>query len=151
MAGVETTLDELKARSRRLYEEVIGRGNLGAADEILAPGCVSHGPGIPSAVGTDGIKRQALLLRTAMPDLRATLNGQLGEGDQVTSRWTGSGTHTGVLALPMGPPVAATGRSITFEEIRIDRFADGLIVESWFIPDRMSLWQQLGLIPVPGA
>jgi predicted ester cyclase len=34
-------------------------------------------------------------------------------------------------------------------EIRIDRFENGRIVESWFIPDRYSLWQQLDLIPRP--
>jgi hypothetical protein len=39
------------------------------------------------------------------------------------------------------------GRSISFDEIRIDRHADGRIVESWWIPDRFTPWQQLGLIP----
>jgi len=144
------SLDGNKALSRRLYEEVFGHGNLAAADEILAEGCVSHGPGSPPAVGADGIKRQAALLRTAMPDLRVTLNDQLAENDRVASRWTGGGTHTGQLVMPTGA-VAASGRSISFDEIRIDRFADGRIVESWFIPDRMSLWQQLGLLPAPGA
>jgi hypothetical protein len=28
-----------------------------------------------------------------------------------------------------------------------DRHAGGKIVESWFIPDRFTLWQQLGLMP----
>ena len=34
----------------------------------------------PGKVGTEGIKRQALLLRTAMPDLRVVLNDQVAEG-----------------------------------------------------------------------
>ena len=144
------SLEGNKALSRRLYEEVFGNGNLAAADEILSEGCVSHGPGAPPAVGTDGIKRQAALLRTAMPDLRVTLNDQLAENDRVASRWACGGTHTGRLVMPTGA-VAASGRTISFDEIRIDRFADGRIVESWFIPDRMSLWQQLGLLPAPGA
>jgi predicted ester cyclase len=139
-----------KALSRRLYEEVFGRGNLAAADEVLAQDCLSHGPGVPPGVGTEGIKRQALLLRTAMPDLRVVLNDQVAEGDRVVSRWTGIGTHSGPLALPTGT-VDGTGRSISFDEIRIDRFAAGRIVESWFIPDRMTLWQQLGLMPAPAS
>lgn len=81
-----------------------------------------------------------------MPDLRAILNDQFGHGDRVVSRWTGSGTHTGPLNLPSGP-VEGTGRSISFDEIRIDRHANGRIVESWWIPDRFTLWQQLGLLP----
>ncbi len=35
-----------------------------------------------------------------------------------------------------------TGNPISFEEVRIDRYANGKIVKSWFIPDRMTLWQQ---------
>lgn len=140
--------EEHKATSRRLYEEVFGRGNLVAADEILDAQAVSHGPGTPPNVGSDQIKRQAMLLRTAMPDLQVILNDQLAEGDRVASRWTGRGTHTGQLNL-MGTSVAPTGREIVFDEIRIDRYAGGRIVESWFIPDRMTLWQQLGLLPTP--
>src|SRR5262249_52016622 len=89
--------------SRRRIDAVFGRGNLDAADEILAAHSVSHGPGAPPVVGTDGIKAQATLLRTALPDLRTTLQDQLADGDRVASRWTGSGTHTGMLTLPSGP------------------------------------------------
>jgi predicted ester cyclase len=140
-------LDDNKALARRLYEEVFGRGNLEAADEIMDAGCISHGPGAPPETGTDGIKRQAVLLRSAIPDLKASLEDQFGEDDRVASRWRGTGIHTGPLNLPTGA-VAASGRPIAFDEIRIDRFAGGRIVESWFIPDRMTLWQQLGLLPV---
>ena len=135
-------------RSRRLYEEIFGRGNYGAADELMAADVVSHGAGSPPVLGTEGIKSQAALLRTAIPDLRATLHDQFGHHDRVVSRWTGSGTHSGPLTLPAGT-VAGTGRSISFDEIRIDRHARGRIVESWWIPDRFTLWQQLGLLPAP--
>jgi hypothetical protein len=33
--------------------------------------------------------------------------------------------------------------------MRIDRYVDGQIVEPWFLPDRMTLWRQLGLFPAP--
>jgi predicted ester cyclase len=137
-----------KERSRRLYEEVFGQGNYAAADDLMAVGIVNHGPGSPPVLGTEGIKRQAALLRMAIPDLRATLNDQFGHHDRVVSRWTGSGTHSGPLTLPTGT-VDGTGRSIFFDEIRIDRHASGRIVESWWIPDRFTLWQQLGLLPAP--
>ena len=142
------SLDENKALARRLYEEVFGRGNLDAADAILAGDCVSHGPGMQATAGTESIKRQAMLLRTAIPDLWVTLHEQVAEGDRVASRWTGSGTHSGPLMMPAGT-VPPTGRRIAFDEIRIDRCVGGRIVESWFIPDRMGLWQQLGLLPGP--
>ena len=62
-----------KAQSRRLYEEVFGRGNYHVADQILADHHVSHGPGTPPASGSASIKRQAQLLRTALPDLAVEL------------------------------------------------------------------------------
>lgn len=139
-----------KALSKRLYEEVFGRGNLEVADEILAEDCVSHGAGAPPTAGSAQIKRQATLLRTAIPDLNVTLNDQLAEGDRVASRWTGSGTHNGQIVLPTGP-LPATGNLVSFDELRIDRYSEGRIVESWFIPDRMTLWTQLGLLPASGT
>lgn len=139
-----------KLASRRLYEEVFERGNLAAADELMSQDAINHGPGAPPTRGTEQIKRQAMLLRRAMPDLKAILNDQLVDGDRVASRWTGSGTHTGELSTPAGA-VPPTGRVVTWDEIRIDRFAGGRIVESWFIPDRLSMWQALGLIPTPGS
>ena len=137
-----------KKRSRRLYEEVFGNGNYAMADDLMAAGVVNHGPGSAPVPGTEGIKRQAALLRTAIPDLRAVLNDQFGHDDRVVSRWTGSGTHSGPLELPTGT-VQGTGSSVSFEEIRIDRHDGGQIVESWWIPDRFTLWQQLGLLPAP--
>jgi predicted ester cyclase len=142
------TGEENKELARRLYFEVFGVGNLAAADEILAPDCISHAADQPPRIGTDGIKAQAALLRSAIPDLVTTLEDQVAEGDRVASRWTGSGTHTGELRMP-GLVVPPTGRPIRFGEIRIDRIDNGRIVESWFIPDRLTLWQQLGLIPAP--
>ncbi len=141
-------LDRQKELAARLYLEVFGAGNLVAADEIMDPDCISHGPGMPPVAGTEPIKRQAALLRGAIPDLNLALEDQLADGDRVASRWLGSGTNTGILRLPTGD-VAPSGNGIAFGELRIDRFDGDRIVESWFLPDRLTLWQQIGLIPSP--
>lgn len=116
---------ENKELARRLYVEVFGGGNLAAADEILDAACLDHGPGMPPMVGTSLIKRQATALRGAMPDFTTMLEDQLAEGDRVASRWRGSGTFTGEFRTPAAtlPP---SGKSISFTEIRIDRFLDAL-------------------------
>jgi predicted ester cyclase len=136
-----------KALSRRLYDEVFGNGNLEAADEILGPDALSHGGGVTN-IGPEQIKRQAMLLRTAIPDLATTLKLQFADGDLVVSHWLGTGTFTGALMRPTSP-LQGSGQAIAFEELRIDRFDGGRIVESWFIPDRMTLWQQMGLVQAP--
>jgi len=146
--NVPTSIDRNKELSRRLYIEVFAAGNVDAADEIMAADCISHGPGAPPALGTDGIKLQSALLRAAIPDLTVALEAQIAEGDRVASHWLGRGSFTGQFRLP-GLALPPTGASISFNEIRIDRVLDGRIVESWFIPDRFSMWLQLGLIPAP--
>jgi len=47
--------------------------------------------------------------------------------------------------MPGGAALPPTGRRAAFEEMRIDRFEGGQIVESWFIPDRLGLIAALGL------
>jgi predicted ester cyclase len=141
-------IEDNKAAAKRLYEEIFGRGNDAAADEILTADVINHGPGVPPVVGAEPLKRQAALLRTAFPDLRVVLEQQLADGDRVASLWKASGTHTGPLNLPTGV-LEPSGVAIEFDEMRIDRFVNGRIVEAWFLPDRMTLWRQLGLFPAP--
>jgi predicted ester cyclase len=139
-------LEANKQRSERLYFEVFGDGIYAAADQLMASDILNHGPGSPPNTGTDGIKRQAQLLRTAIPDLGVELHDQIAEGDRVASRWSASGTSAGPLQLPSGT-IGPTGNHIAFDEIRIDRHSGDRIAESWWIPDRMTLWQQLGVLP----
>ena len=119
-------LDASMRRSRRLYEEIFGKGNYGVADDLMAADIVNHGPGVPPAPGTEGIKRQAALLRTAIPDLRVILNDQFGHGDRVVSRWTGSGTHAGPLNLPTGSDVDRLARRLRAVSERLEAVEDTL-------------------------
>ncbi len=113
------------------------------ADEILSADMISHGPGSPPEIGAEPIKRQAALLRDAFPDFTVALSDQFARGARVCSRWSSTGTHTSKLPLLTGP-LPATGNRIAFDEIRIDRYSDGKIVESWFMPDRFRLVQRAG-------
>jgi predicted ester cyclase len=45
--------------------------------------------------------------------------------------------------------MGGNGNPVAFDEIRIDRFENGSIVESWFIPDRLTLFQALGFTVRP--
>ena len=82
---------------------------------------------------------------TAFPDSQTTILDLFGEGDRVVARLLVSGTHKGPFA---GQP--ATGKKIEFVSIRIYRFEEDKIVESWAMQDRMGLMQQLGFIRVIG-
>jgi predicted ester cyclase len=63
---------------------------------------------------------------TGFPDYRWQLQAVVVEGDTLAARLTGHGTHTGTFE-----GVAATGRTITVQELVVYRFADGKIVQCW--------------------
>ncbi|MFN0129087.1 MAG: ester cyclase [Verrucomicrobiales bacterium] len=70
------------------------------------------------------IERLYLPFTAAFPDLRVTVQGIVAEGDDAVVRWSVTGTHAG----PFGP-VAASGRSVTFQGMTWLRFRDGKICE----------------------
>jgi predicted ester cyclase len=83
----------------------------------------------------------AILLR-GLPDLHLTIEDLIAEGDKVVMRASVTGTHQGEY---MGLP--PTGKSITYNEIFIFRFAGGRIAEMWGVVDVFSQMKQLGVIP----
>lgn len=131
-----------KTIARRLYDDVLNRGDLAAADELIAPDAVDHeaGPDGPPALET--MKGFVTALRTGFPDLRVAVEDVIAEGDLVACRTTMTGTHTGGF---MGMP--STGRAVSVPGVDFMRFRDGKVVEHWGITDQLSLLQQLGLMP----
>ena len=84
------------------------------------------------------------MLRSAFPDLNATIEDMVAEGDKVAIRITWKGTQKGDF---MGVP--PTGKSVSFGVMDIVRVAEGKCVEHWGETDFMGLMQQLGAIPAP--
>jgi predicted SnoaL-like aldol condensation-catalyzing enzyme len=127
---------------RRLIEDGFGRGDLAVVDEVIAPGCQEHQPGI--GPGPEGVKGTIRFLRSVYPDLTLTIEDTAVAGDKVWGRIRARGTHLGPL---MGQP--PTGRRIEIDVIDVCRFEDGQIVEHWGVPDRFAQLEQLGLLPRP--
>jgi steroid delta-isomerase-like uncharacterized protein len=125
---------------RRLYEELFNRGNLDAADELVASDYVRHDlrPGEAPA-GPAGQKAGAEKFRAAFADLRMDVEALVAEGDLVAARWTMLGTHTGAWG-----GIAPTGRSIRLSGVNFFRIADQKIAEIWNLRDDFGLREQLG-------
>jgi steroid delta-isomerase-like uncharacterized protein len=132
-----------KALSRRLLEEAFNAGNISVVDELVTPDFVNHDAAIPEPViGPAAAKATIEGYRTAFPDLRITIEEQIGDSEGVATRWSAKGTHEGEL---MGMP--ATGKQATVTGITIDRFVGGRIAESWTNWDTLGMLQQLGAVP----
>jgi steroid delta-isomerase-like uncharacterized protein len=126
----------------RHHDAVWSRGDLDAIDALYAPDFVGHHPGLPDWVGREGVKLAVQTIRAAFPDFQESVEDVVVEGDRVVTRFTASGTHLGALA-----GVHPTGRRMSMAEIGVFRVADGRIAEKWGVVDRLSLFQQLGVVP----
>jgi steroid delta-isomerase-like uncharacterized protein len=134
---------ETKGIARRFFEEAFNSGNLDVVDELASPEFVNHDAALPEpTVGIEAAKASIRAYREAFPDLRISIELQVAEGEYVTTRWSGRGTHQGDL---MG--MSATGKQATVTGITIDRIVDGLFVESWTNWDTLGLLVQLGAVP----
>jgi len=131
------------------FFDIFSEGKLEVADQVFDPSYQSHDAGAPPGGwprGPQGAKAVASTYRAGFPDLKYTVEDQVIQGDKIVTRWTARGTNTGSL---MGAP--PTGRSVMVTGMSIERLANGKIVETWVNFDGLGLFQQLGLIPVPGT
>jgi predicted ester cyclase len=137
--------EENKAQFRRTYEELLNRGNLDVADELVAAEFINHEAPLGRDRGPESMRGLANMLRTAFPDLHFEIEELVAEGDTVAGRLTMSGTHEGPL---MGTLPA--GRSVRQDHMHFVRFRDGKVIEHWGVRDDLGMMQQLGVIPEPG-
>src|SRR5690349_10046719 len=118
--------EELKARARRVVEEILNQGDIAVANELISPDCVHHVPGSQPAPG---------------------LGDQIAEGDQVVQRITCYGTHQGEFC-----GVRPTGEQVAFPSIEINRAgADGKFAEHWSSADLLGVLHRLSMAPAPSA
>ena len=133
--------EQHKELVQKFVDEFWNQGNLAAADKFMAPDALIHEPiaGRPA-----DLKPFAQAFRSAFPDWHSTVDEMIVEGDRVAERWMGRGTHQGEF---QGIP--PTGKRVAVPGVVFYRIAGGKIVEFRGQFDRMSLMQQLGVIPGP--
>jgi steroid delta-isomerase-like uncharacterized protein len=138
-----TQAEAHKALVRQFVDEFWSRGNLDAANDLMARDAVIHEP----VAGTpEDLKAVATAMRAAFPDWHSTVEEMIVEGDRVAERWTGRGTHRGEF---QGIP--PTGKRVVVPGVVFYRIADGKIAEFRGQFDRLSLLQQLGVAPGASA
>ncbi|MGW0199813.1 ester cyclase [Nonomuraea sp. NPDC003201] len=137
-----------EARNKETYHrfhEAVNSGDLEiiskAVDEFIHPDGRFHAAERTGVTAVQAQKRIWDVLLRAFPDIHVSVEDLLAEGDKIVARQTVTGTNSGEYR---GMP--PTGRSVTYNEIFIARFADGQITDIWGVVDIYSQLQQLGLI-----
>ena len=138
---------DLKALERRFVTEWNkGKAALMAViDEECAPNIVFHrGMGM-DIHGLKDFKQYMSGFCDAFPDLHATIDDIVTEGDKVVVRYTVTGTHKGEMT-----GIPPTNKKVKLWMVEIDRFVGGKCVEGWASMDTLGFMQQLGVVPKLG-
>lgn len=130
------SVEQNKRTEQRFVDEVINQGRLEVMDELIAPTWRER-----TTDGVDAAWLRNLLSnwRTGMPDLRATIELMVAEGDTVAVRLRVEGTHTGRYI-----DLAPTGKQVSGVLAYFDRFDDGgRVLESWTESGAKGFYEQI--------
>ncbi|MDO8562929.1 MAG: ester cyclase [Candidatus Limnocylindria bacterium] len=130
-----------KAIARKVFD-VVCRGDMAVADEILASDVVFTTVSGAVLRGRSEFKHFAEAFRSAFPDISFQLEAEVCEGDLVSARYLMRGTFLGTL---MG--LLPTGNEFSVRGIDTFRVVDGKVVEIYASFDTLGQMQQLGIVP----
>jgi predicted ester cyclase len=158
-ATEEAILEEMTATSgnearnaemiRRSYEE----GNSNADVELLrqhySVDYIGHSVD-GSLVTLEEFLTNIVAVKSALPDLKFTVNDTVAQGNTVAARVTLTGTFQNELVLGGQEAIPPTGQPVRLEMSFVHLVDNnGLILEDWEIYDQLSLFIQLGLVEAP--
>lgn len=112
---------------------------------LLSPRLIAHMSGIETPLTKSDFSAMGTETYNAFPDGRHVFTQVIAQRDTVTTYGHFIGTHLGTF---QGLP--ATGKTIRFSVMHIDRVSHSKIVEHWGMGDSLSMVQQLGVKLVPG-
>ena len=126
------------------YIDALNHKDWAAVQRLCSPTYVHHAPGVPAADLSTYIETAGRLFR-AFPDMVATVDQMVAEGEYVAMRYTARGTHQGDFY-----GVAPTGRTVVLRVIGMQRVVDGKIAEGWFEFDTGEIYTQLREVGASG-
>ena len=132
--------EENKALIRR-YWQASNEHNVDILDELTTTDYVQHET--TGDLNLQELKASNTMIIAAFPDITATIDDIIAEGDRVVVRMHISGTHKGEYR-----GIPPTGKIAVITEMGIYRISEGKIAEGWSLYDALGLMQQLGAIPL---
>ena len=133
-----------EALVRRLIADVFNGHDLNGLDALLARDLVSNWQGSPSLHGVAAWREAMEGFFAAFPDAEYSLDDLFCTEDRGAWRGQWRATQRG-----QWQGVAPSGREVGWGVIIVGRFGDGKLAEDWVAYDRLSLFQQLGELPLP--
>ena len=93
--------EELKAKARRIWEEIFPNADVERLAEVIAEDSIDHGARPDEPQGLAGVEQTMFWLGSVFSDQRWEIRQVIGEGDTVVVYCTLHGRHTGnLLGIP---------------------------------------------------
>ncbi|MBE2198256.1 MAG: ester cyclase [Anaerolinea sp.] len=144
MSGANGTLTK-ETKYKTIVQNFVNAwnaGDLGTAFSAWAPDIIHHSRLSDNKI--EGIELSFDIFMRAFPNIHIKVNDMVAEGNKVVSFFTVTGTHVGEF---MGKP--ATGKQISWSSVDISVFnEDDKVCEHWGLYDEMSIFSQVGLLPI---
>jgi predicted ester cyclase len=116
------SIDDHKALTRCLLEDLWSTGNLDLIDELFTADFLHHNVPDGTPRGPGGQRQFVPMIRAMVPNLRIAIDDLIAEDDRVAARWTGTYTDE-------------NGEPRSYSGVDILRFEGGKIAELWsFVP-----------------
>src|SRR5579862_4255810 len=96
--------------------------------------------------GHEGALQLLTAYSTAFPDFRLIIDDLLADGENVTLRWTFTGTHNGSFGA-----LRASGKSVSVPGIAIFQITGSKAKEVRMVCDKYALMQQIGALASQAA
>jgi len=136
------SVEDNKKLVLRWRDEIWGKRNVNALDDLAAPDYVAHIAGFPGPVRGREAGKQMFAAWLASFEIRVTAEFLIAEGDMVAVRDSNWAKSVGEF---QGVP--ATGKEGTLTSTDLYRIVDGRVAEQWFEADYTGFMQQLGVHP----
>lgn len=143
----DNDLEAHKTVIRAVYEQAISAGDVEILQDALAPDYVNQGLG--TNLDADGFETYITSLRTAMPDLEATIEVLIAEDEWAASRVLLTGTFENEWVLD-DEIISPNQEPIAWTLITVHHFDEnGQIAEDFTSYDELDLRIQLDASPLP--
>lgn len=96
--------------------------------------------------GREGARQMLTTMFQAFPDFHLEIEQLIASGDHVVTRVIVTGTHKGSFA-----GIAPTNKKVSWRSCNVLELRNGKAIRSRIYADNVSLFRQLGVLPVPKA
>ena len=149
--GEEVMTEEQAKAIMDRYMVIWNEGDMTGIEDLIYPDFVMHDISYPEdVVGLEAFKEYLNSFRTSFPDFSVIIHEMIVKDNNIVTRWTATGTHTGPLPWNEGE-IPSTGKKFSVPGACVTKVVQGKIKEDFMYYSYLAMLEQLGFTMIPPA